>query len=234
MKKIIVMLIAIIVFASGISYAETADEYFDSAMSYVDKYRASNDRDVGKRMIEEAIKALNKVIELDPNYNNIYIHRADCYNRIGKYDKAIEDLNKAIEIQPDNFLAFYFRAKVYYESKQYALALSDYQLVCDKGNNIEEARKRGACDLAKYTQEKMAQEERDIARENYFECAGIEPQKSTKSDIESNKLQVYSTKRSKDTEVKTYVSESGRKKLKITYSLDGVVQDYECFEGKED
>lgn len=234
MKKIIVMMVVAMVFATGISYAETADEYFNNAMSYLDRYSSSNDRDVEKRMIEEAIKALNKVIELDPNYNNIYIHRADCYNRIDKYDKAIEDLNKAIEIQPDNFMAFYFRAKVYYGSKQYALALSDYQLVCDKGNNIDEARKRGACDLVKYTQEKMAQEQRTETRANYFKCNGIEPGKATKSDIENIKLMIHSTKRSKDTEVKTYVSESGREKLKITYSLDGVVQDYECFEGKED
>ncbi len=47
-----------------------------------------------------AIKAFDKVIELNPNYADLYFHRGTSYLYDMKFDEAIKDFDKAIALEP--------------------------------------------------------------------------------------------------------------------------------------
>lgn len=47
-----------------------------------------------------AIKAFNKVVELNPKYADIYFHRGTAYLYDLKFEEAIKDFDKAIELEP--------------------------------------------------------------------------------------------------------------------------------------
>lgn len=47
-----------------------------------------------------AVKAFDKVIEMNPNYSDLYFHRGTAYLYDMKFDEAIKDYDKAIELEP--------------------------------------------------------------------------------------------------------------------------------------
>ena len=61
---------------------------------YVDQAHELNEQN----RYDEAIDACNKAIELDPNLDMAYIHRADAYKKQGKNAEAIADLEAFITI----------------------------------------------------------------------------------------------------------------------------------------
>ncbi len=74
-------------------------------------------------------QALNKSIELNPNYAVAYNLRAYCYYESKLYDLSLADCNKAIELNPikDKHIYFLNRANTYYCLKRYQEAIEDYQ-----------------------------------------------------------------------------------------------------------
>ena len=59
---------------------------------------------------EEAIKILEKVIEIDANYSLAYMSLANIYFGEEDYEKAIENASKATSIEPENEYAHYILA----------------------------------------------------------------------------------------------------------------------------
>ena len=49
---------------------------------------------------EAEIDEYTKVIEEEPDSVSVYLLRADCYRKMGKYVKAVADYTKAIELEP--------------------------------------------------------------------------------------------------------------------------------------
>lgn len=47
-----------------------------------------------------AVRVFDKVIELNPNYSDLYFHRGTAYLYDMKFDEAIKDYDKAIELEP--------------------------------------------------------------------------------------------------------------------------------------
>lgn len=74
----------------------------------------------------EAVTALNKAIELNPNFAAAYASRAHVYHVAGQYQQAIADYSQAISRQPGYVEAYYNRGNVYSDSGQYQRALADY------------------------------------------------------------------------------------------------------------
>jgi tetratricopeptide (TPR) repeat protein len=68
---------------------------------------------------KEAIKYLNKALELDKNNASYYPNLALAYNSIQKYDDAISILEDAIELHPDKHELLYHLALTYYYKKEY-------------------------------------------------------------------------------------------------------------------
>jgi superkiller protein 3 len=57
--------------------------------------------DYQKNKFKEAIKAYEKVIEIEPNNNWAHYNMGLAYYGLGKFKKAIEAYEKAIDIKPD-------------------------------------------------------------------------------------------------------------------------------------
>jgi tetratricopeptide (TPR) repeat protein len=47
-----------------------------------------------------AVKSFDKVIELNPNYSDLYFHRGTAYLNDMKFDEAIMDFDRAIQLEP--------------------------------------------------------------------------------------------------------------------------------------
>lgn len=72
-----------------------------------------------------ALDNLDKAISLNPNNANYYLHRANTYTLLKKYDLAIADYNKSLEIMPFA-LTFYNRARLYDEKREFGQSIKDY------------------------------------------------------------------------------------------------------------
>lgn len=62
---------------------------FKKAMKMFDEYNYSG-----------AAKTLDKAVELNPNFSDVYFHRGTAYFNDFKFDEAIKDYDKAIELEP--------------------------------------------------------------------------------------------------------------------------------------
>jgi len=84
---------------------------------------------------KDALDAINKAIELDPQFTVPYVMRASLYGEVAKdYSKAIADMTTAIKCfapSPNNpfentSLFYETRAKYYFKNKKLSLALDDF------------------------------------------------------------------------------------------------------------
>lgn len=62
---------------------------------------------------EEIVQSLDRAIELDPNFADAYIMRAEAFIGNNQYDKALSDYNRAIELEPDRAYPYRGRASIY-------------------------------------------------------------------------------------------------------------------------
>jgi tetratricopeptide (TPR) repeat protein len=74
---------------------------------------------------EQALKNLNKALELQPAYAEAYNNRGLFYKRNGNYDEAIKDLNKAIAFRPQFSEALANLGSVYIKQGKYDQAIND-------------------------------------------------------------------------------------------------------------
>ncbi|MEH1965331.1 tetratricopeptide repeat protein [Nostoc sp.] len=74
----------------------------------------------------QAIKLLNRVLEISPNDSEILIHRGEIYQHMKRYDQALSDLNRALEINPDDSRILTLRGGIYQEMRHYDQTLADF------------------------------------------------------------------------------------------------------------
>ena len=87
---------------------------------------------------KEAIKELNKAIDIDGEYKDVlYILRGETYLKLKKYESTLKDFNKAIDINPSNSLAYNSRAFLYLNLERYESSLKDFNktIMIDPSNN---------------------------------------------------------------------------------------------------
>ena len=71
---------------------------------------------------KDAVKDLDKAIELDPKYVKAYISRGFVKDRLEDYNGAIADCNKALELDPKNYEAYICLGAVKTDQGEYELA----------------------------------------------------------------------------------------------------------------
>ncbi len=89
---------------------------------------------------EQAIKELQKAIEISPDYPKAYNILGIVYAALGNSEQAIAYFQKAIEISPKYAEACYNLAAVYHALGQYPEAITHYQKVIQGDPNSLEAR----------------------------------------------------------------------------------------------
>jgi tetratricopeptide (TPR) repeat protein len=75
---------------------------------------------------DEAIAECTRAIELDPDCQDAYTWRGNCYKETGELDKALADLNRAVRLDTGDAFALSWRGKVYQEKGDYRKALADF------------------------------------------------------------------------------------------------------------
>ncbi len=74
---------------------------------------------------DNALRDLNRAIELAPNDAQAYANRGTVYSNLQQYDKALQDLKKAIDLAPDDERFYVSRGVVYAKMEEYDNALRD-------------------------------------------------------------------------------------------------------------
>lgn len=84
--------------------------------------------------LENALKAINRYIELAPDEANPYDSRAMIYSNNGMLDKAIESYRQALEIKPDFISAVSYLGNMYLFKNDYQRADSCYEIYVNHEN----------------------------------------------------------------------------------------------------
>jgi tetratricopeptide (TPR) repeat protein len=113
-KNIIVFLI-IHIFLLGLSFSQTAEEYYKIAQE-----------ELNKKNYQSAILNFSNAIRVNPNYAEAYFYRGYVKSMIGDNGETIEDYNKAIELNPKYVNAYYYRGVAKSKLKEYSGAIHDY------------------------------------------------------------------------------------------------------------
>jgi len=88
---------------AAICYGQTAKDYFDKGIAYLNK-----------GMLDEAIAEFKKAVEINPNSADAHTALGAAYANKGMPDKATAEYRKAIEINPNSAEAHYGLALSYY------------------------------------------------------------------------------------------------------------------------
>src|SRR6266496_2399385 len=92
-----------------------AKECFDRAMALTDE-----------EQYDQAIELFTRVLSLQPDYPEAYLHRGRCYDRKADHDRAIADFNEAIRCNPTHGKLYHFRGVSYAKKEDYDRAMADY------------------------------------------------------------------------------------------------------------
>ena len=67
---------------------------------------------------EEAIKDLDKAIELDPQYSDSWSYRGLCYYELDENEEAIDNFDRALDLNPNDERSFDYRSKALVKDKE--------------------------------------------------------------------------------------------------------------------
>ncbi len=75
---------------------------------------------------EEALRALDQAIALQPDYAKAYVNRGNVHAAAKHYAEALRDYNQALALQPDDAEAYYNRGNLHLDTQRCAEAIGDY------------------------------------------------------------------------------------------------------------
>ncbi len=89
-----------------------------------------------QRNLEEAIRYLNKTIEIDPLYKVTYNLLAYAYNELGDFEKSIWAINRYISLAPDEANPYDSRADLYAYNGKIDQAIESYKKALEKKSDF--------------------------------------------------------------------------------------------------
>ena len=115
MKKLLSLIVVPLIVVFCTACTKTAKDYFNKG-----QYALSiNDYD-------GAIECYKKVIELDPDFTNVYFYLGNAYFDKGMQEDAIREYKKAITVNPGNGMAHLYLGAVYLEKGLESLAADHF------------------------------------------------------------------------------------------------------------
>lgn len=115
-------------------YNELIPDDPDAHFLLAESYRAISQIDLAPRpetacrrgtACRSAVSAFDKVIELDPEYPDVYLKRGVAHRNNGSVSLALKDLEMAIEIDVGNVEVYLERGRTYLENEQPVEGLAD-------------------------------------------------------------------------------------------------------------
>lgn len=98
-----------------------------------------------KALLNQAIAAFTKSLEILPTYSDAWGQRGLAYYRLKQPQAALFDYNKSVEYNPQNSTSWSNMGAVYFESKQYKEALNAYEKAIQSNpNNVDALANYGA------------------------------------------------------------------------------------------
>ena len=135
------------------------------AQTQVDKLLEQSEAKIKANEFKEAVKLLDKAIELSPQNAQLYVKRAFSFRSLKKDKKAMQDCKKALELDEKSTDAYYEQGMVYAAMKDFQEAVASFRqaLTIDKDYanaylgmaqvKQEAGDAEGACEDAKKAQE---------------------------------------------------------------------------------
>ena len=109
---------------SGLACAATgiSEEKIEASHKWLEKGKSLSRS--GKH--QDAIKAYDKAIELNPMLDKAYNNRGNVYFDKQEYDKAIDDYSRSIELNPRQYKVYSNRGVAYRLMERFDRAVKDY------------------------------------------------------------------------------------------------------------
>lgn len=123
-----VLVVVLLLSGSAVVSAESAETYYGVGLAH---YR--------EKQNEQAIKALDQAIALQPEYGKAYGLRGLVHERLNHYDQAIADFSKFIDLDPQNAGTYLLRGRTYLWSKQQEKSISDLSTAITLNPRLAEA-----------------------------------------------------------------------------------------------
>lgn len=106
-------------------------EAIDHAPDYWPAYRVQADILQESGYAEQSIPIYDKILEKNPNDDEVYTNRGYAYGRLNQLERAVEDYNKALELNPKEVHAISARASAYIQLEEVDRAKEDYERLID-------------------------------------------------------------------------------------------------------
>ncbi|HEV2829460.1 MAG TPA: tetratricopeptide repeat protein [Pyrinomonadaceae bacterium] len=130
MKKFISTLmccLSLVILAAPAFAQKTAEDYLKASRTRLEN-----------RDLDGALAALDKAVELKPDFAEAYFERHRLHMLKGALDPALADLNKALLIDPEMKLAYVVRGRIRMMKNDVEGALSDFDNAVGKGYRSDE------------------------------------------------------------------------------------------------
>src|SRR6516162_1105126 len=114
--KITAIMLVITAWAIGLkAKAESAFDYRQKGWAALHQNRP-----------KQAIALFDKALALDPNYEDIYVTRGDCYRDLGNAEMALRDYDQAMKLNPKNPGIYLSRGVLYRQMADNDQAIKEF------------------------------------------------------------------------------------------------------------
>lgn len=120
MKHLFISILSIF-FTSVLTFSQSAEEYYQQGMEYLEK-----------KEYTYAVSKFSRVFKSFPTDDEMYkayLKRAYAKRMLKDFDEAIEDLNQAVNLFPEQKEAYYVRAEYKSILKDWASVAADYSRI---------------------------------------------------------------------------------------------------------
>jgi len=116
MKKLLSLFISILIFAAGMAWADTAEEWHEKGIKA---------KEIGYYSV--AIKCFEKAVEINPGDAKSHYNIGLLYSKEGKTKEAISHYKQAVAINPGEADFHYNLGHAYFEKKMFKESISEYK-----------------------------------------------------------------------------------------------------------
>ncbi len=130
------------------------EDYYLYRVNYIPKnlevLNSNAEALIGKSQFPEAMKLLEKAIQINPHYGAAYMNLADCYNNgLGNYEKALANIDSAMKYSPRDYKVVFDKGAILYNGGHRKEGVASFKEAIELDpQNINTYLTIGKCDSA--------------------------------------------------------------------------------------